>query len=247
MSQPQNPLSDLKGKSVYGRDGEKVGKITDFYFDAVSGEPEWFKVGTGLFGGKHFAVPVRGYSVADDGVYVPFSSSRIGDAPDSDGDGFAKHESELYAHYGVTRDDRTQPQSVRAGNAASPEPLASQSGDYSVGLRSVDSGTVRLRKSVDTQPISQDVKVKRETARIEREELNEPVTDAEIGEREIELTFRHEEAFFEKQVMARERVTLSKSIEEGTQRLEGTAQIPAGVMEVASPGSSEEAHRAGNS
>lgn len=234
MSHSRNPLSDLKGKNVYGRDGEKVGKITDFYFDNETDEPVWFKVGSGLFGSKHYAIPVRGYSVSEDGVYVPYSSSRIEDSPEVDGDGMARREAELYAHYGFSRDDAL-------------ETLPQDAADRRIGIRDVETGTVRLHKWVETQPVREEVKVQRETARIERQELDEPVTDAEIGEREIELTFRHEEAFFEKTVMARERVTLSKSIEERTEVLEGRADQAPGVYDPTGSASRvEEVHHARN-
>ena len=40
------------GRDAYDADGDKVGEITDIYYDDVTGRPEWVAVKTGLFGMK---------------------------------------------------------------------------------------------------------------------------------------------------------------------------------------------------
>jgi uncharacterized protein (TIGR02271 family) len=252
-------LTQLRGKTVYGRDGEKVGKVEDFYVDEETGEPEWMGLGTGFFGTKHVIVPVAGYSIRDEDVYVPYEKDMIKDAPDIDSDEIDEERGgQLYEYYGLRRNyyqDEGQRgaqsgtgmtgqtgtsmsgqsqapmtgQSENEMTGRSQAPMTSQESsqsvtrheeDLHVGTRNVEAGRVRLRKWVETQPVSEDVQLRRETARIERQPLNEPATNADLGEREIELTLEREEPVVEKQVMAKERVTLNKDVEERIERVE---------------------------
>ena len=52
-----NELSTLPGTTVYGTDGEKIGRAGQVYVDDQSGEPEWVTVNTGLFGTNETFVP----------------------------------------------------------------------------------------------------------------------------------------------------------------------------------------------
>ena len=82
-----------------------------------------------------------------------------------------------------------------------------------VGKREVPAGTARLRKWVETQPVETDVELQRETVRVQREPIDQPVGDAEFGEQEIEVPLRAEEAVVQKQAVAKERVSLEKDVE----------------------------------
>lgn len=84
-----------------------------------------------------------------------------------------------------------------------------------VGTTRRDAGRVRLRKWVQTEPVSETVTTHRETARVERE----PITDAnidratagpEISEEEHEIQLSAEEAVVEKTAVPKERVRLAK-------------------------------------
>ena len=88
-----------------------------------------------------------------------------------------------------------------------------------VGTRSRDAGRVRLRKYVETEPVSETVITRRETAHVERE----PITDANVGramegpdisEEEHEMQLTAEEAVVEKQAVPKERVRLEKDVVE---------------------------------
>ena len=82
-----------------------------------------------------------------------------------------------------------------------------------MGKRATEAGRVRLRKWVETVPVQEDVEVRRETARVEREPIEQPVSGAEIGEEEVEVPLRSEEPVAEKTAVARERVRLEKDVE----------------------------------
>ena len=85
-----------------------------------------------------------------------------------------------------------------------------------VGTRDVEAGRARLRKWVETEPVEADVEVRHETARVTTEQLNEPVSSAEIGEEDIEVPLRAEEAVVEKRAVAKERIGLEKNVESET-------------------------------
>jgi uncharacterized protein (TIGR02271 family) len=87
--------------------------------------------------------------------------------------------------------------------------------ELDVGTRQTETGRVRLRKHVVTEPVETTVEVQREEVRLERE----PITDAnrgealsggDITEEEHEVTLRAEEPVVEKQVVPKERVRLDK-------------------------------------
>ena len=86
-----------------------------------------------------------------------------------------------------------------------------------VGTRQTETGRVRLRKYVVSEPVQTSVNVEREEVRIERE----PITDANVGqatsgpdlsEEEHEVTLRAEEPVVEKRVVPKERVRLDKDV-----------------------------------
>jgi len=53
-----NQIEQVIGQSVYGRDGDKLGKVGQVYLDDETGKPEWATVQTGLFGTKESFVPL---------------------------------------------------------------------------------------------------------------------------------------------------------------------------------------------
>jgi stress response protein YsnF/sporulation protein YlmC with PRC-barrel domain len=276
-----NQLMELKGKTIYDRDGEKIGKMEDIYLDNESQEPEWFSVGSGFFGTKHQVIPIQGYSMREDGLQVPYSKDLIKDSPSVDSDEIEPdREMQLYEYYGLQRQNYREPTQSYDPSLARPadddmrrrmadrnlhpsddssrpggdtgiaardaiaqgdrnedrgeigyRSSAGHDGDGNsmvrheeqlrVGTREGEAGRARLRKWVETQPVSEDVQLRRETARIEREPINQTVSNADIGEREVEMKLRREEPVVEKETVARERVSLEKEMDQRTERVTG--------------------------
>ena len=50
--------SALNGAQVYGRDGDKLGKVDAVYYDNHTDQPEWVSIKSGLFGGHISLVPL---------------------------------------------------------------------------------------------------------------------------------------------------------------------------------------------
>jgi len=213
-------LSEARGVPVYDGAGEKIGAVEEIFYDEQTNQPEWLGIGTGFFGTKRVLVPVEGGELREDGLYVPYAKERVKDSPDIDEDEISQEtEHELYAHYGLRYSERRSESGLpegAGGRTAETQAEASvtrSEEELEVGKREVDAGQVRLRKWVETEPAQMDVDLKRETARVTRERVDEPVSDAEIGEEEIEVPLRAEKAVAQKRTVAKERIGVEKDVE----------------------------------
>jgi len=66
-------IGQIIGETVYGSDGDKLGKVGQIYLDDATGRPEWATVQTGLFGNNESFVPVAQAEFNDSGLTVPYS------------------------------------------------------------------------------------------------------------------------------------------------------------------------------
>jgi stress response protein YsnF len=111
------------GRTVYGPDDEKIGKIGQVYLDDETGRPEFATVGTGLFGTSESFIPLDKAQVIEDKVLVPYDKDMVKDAPHVDPDSGAGHahldeaeEERLYQHYGMSYSppfDRSDPTTAK--------------------------------------------------------------------------------------------------------------------------------------
>ncbi|MFE3740608.1 DUF2382 domain-containing protein [Streptomyces sp. NPDC059134] len=99
-----NNPSSLNGRSVYDRDGDKIGSIGQVYVGDRTGRPEWVTVRTGLFGMKESLVPLSGARRAGEDIHVPYAKDTVKEAPRLDADEHLDpgQEKQLYQHYGLT-------------------------------------------------------------------------------------------------------------------------------------------------
>jgi uncharacterized protein (TIGR02271 family) len=218
---------------VYSRDGEKLGSVEELFVDYETNQPEWIGLGTGLFGTKRALVPVHGAEIRDDSVAVPYAKEQVKESPDIDADEIPEEtERALYSHYGVDYSERRSSTVLPEGGPATGASVGSVGGlasepagtvdegdvvrheeELRVGKRGTEAGRARLRKWVETEPVSEDVTLERETARVEREPIDQPASGAGIGEEEIEVPLRAEEPVVQKETIAKERVGLEKDVE----------------------------------
>jgi uncharacterized protein (TIGR02271 family) len=213
-------LSAMQGAPVYDSDGDKIGAVEEIFYDEQTREPEWIGIGTGFFSMKRVLVPVAGASSTADGVTVPYSKDQVKDSPDIDSDEISQEtEQELYAYYGLEYSERRSGTGLpegrrgRRGKADEEAAVTRHEEELAVGKREADAGGVRLRKWVETEPVQEDVELRRETARVEREPIDQPVSGADIGEEEVEVPLRAEEAVADKRTVAKERVGIEKDVE----------------------------------
>ncbi|MBA2462907.1 MAG: PRC and DUF2382 domain-containing protein [Actinobacteria bacterium] len=207
---------------VYDSAGDKIGSVDEIFYDEQTDKPEWIGIGTGFFGTKRVLVPVQGAELKEDGYYVQFDKDRVKDSPDIDSDEISQEtEQELYSYYGLQYSERRSDTGLPEGGMGRRDrdttdregTVTRSEEELQVGKRDVEAGGARLRKWVETEPVEMDVELKRETARVTREPVDQVVGDADIGEDEIEVRLSEEEAVVQKQAVAKERVGLEKDVE----------------------------------
>jgi uncharacterized protein (TIGR02271 family) len=220
-------ITSWKGLKVLGNDDQKIGTIDEIYVDEDTGKPEWLAVKTGMFGSKVSFVPSTDARSDGSEVRVPFDKDRVKDSPNADADGALSQEEEarLYSHYGYDYSERrsdpgtpSRDTGVVGRDTSGPttdDAMTRSEEELAVGTREVESGRVRLRKHVVTENVTTTVPVSHEEVRVEREPITEANRDAamaggDITEEEHEVTLHAEQPVVEKNVVAKERVRLSK-------------------------------------
>jgi hypothetical protein len=94
-------LADWRGKQLFDRDGEKIGKLEDVYVDVETDEPVFGTVKEGFIGRHLTFVPLYGAVASPDGLQVSVSKEVVQDAPNIEADDELGQpdESELYHHF----------------------------------------------------------------------------------------------------------------------------------------------------
>jgi uncharacterized protein (TIGR02271 family) len=222
-------LSSVPGCTVYGADGEKIGKAGQVYLNDQTGRPEWVTVNTGLFGTNESFVPLLEATFSGDHLEVTYSKDRVKDAPSVQAEGHLDQgdEAELYRYYGLSyRQTDTGPgptQEAQARGAGTGETSAGTTHDamtrseeqLRVGTEKSERGRARLRKYVTTEQQTVSVPVTREEVRVEREPITGDNREAamsgpDISEDEHEVVLHEERAVVDKETHPVERVRLEK-------------------------------------
>ncbi len=220
----ESQIGQISGTTVYGSDGNKIGKAGEVYLDDQTGRPEWVTVNTGLFGTSESFVPLSEATFSGDGLTVPYDKTTVKDAPNLASDGHLSPEDErnLYAYYNVGYDvdaasgsydtvDTTAETTTTTDRTDDAMTLSEER--MQVGKQTREAGRARLRKHVVTENVTETVPVRKERAVLERE----PITDANVGdatsgpdftESEAEVVLHEERPVTEKVVEPVERVRL---------------------------------------
>jgi stress response protein YsnF len=213
MYMDTNEIGRRRGGTVVGPDGEKIGSIDEIYLDRQTGQPEWLAVKTGMFGTKLTFVPLAQAEATGEGLRVPYDKAQVKDAPNVEPDGELSEEEEarLYRHYGLQYGQSTPAVGRDVSGPETDDAMTRSEEELRVGTRSLESGRLRLRKWIESEPVETTVQTRRDVPRIERE----PITDAnreaamsggELTEEEHEVTLYAEEPVVEKRVVPKERV-----------------------------------------
>jgi uncharacterized protein (TIGR02271 family) len=228
-------VASRRGQKLIDVDGNKIGTIEEIYLDDQTNQPEWATVNTGVFGSRTSFAPLAQAQLDDQGLRVPYAKDKVKDAPNVDADGrlTQDEEAELYRYYelhyseapsdtGLPTGGTERPHGQVGGpghdtNAANTDSAMTRSEEQlSVGTRQHEAGKVRLRKYVETEPVSETVQVRHEQARVEREPITDANRDAATsgpafndGE-EHEVALMAEEPVVEKREVPVERVRLDK-------------------------------------
>jgi uncharacterized protein (TIGR02271 family) len=204
-----------RGKTLFDREGSRIGPITDIYADTRTGRPEWAVVDTGLFGAKSTFVPIGEATPTGDDVQVPYQKQLVKDAPklDTDRDLSAADERELWRHYGLDYDAGDDAADRDTSGESTDTAMIRSEEELEVGTARRERGRVRLRKYVTTEEVTTTVPVQREEVRVEREPVTEENLDAatsgpELSEAEHEVVLQEEAPVVERRVVPKERVRL---------------------------------------
>jgi uncharacterized protein (TIGR02271 family) len=92
--------------------------------------------------------------------------------------------------------------------------------ELSIDKHRHETGRVKLRKWVETEPVAMDVELRQETAHVTREPIDQPVADGELGEQEIDVPLHGERPVVQKQTVAKERVGIEKDVSTDPQTVE---------------------------
>ena len=224
----ENAPYDIYDYEIIDANGRRLGRLTGYWVDETTNEPEFASVKTGWFLGKEHLIPIRAGQVDHSAraIRVPYEERLIRDAP-----GFAAdhrltddEEAHVYAHYalgdryargGLGRFGRDAEGTERE---AVDIPLHEES--VQVGKRVVEEGAVRLRKVVRTEVREVPVDLRRERVDIERIPARELQGRGDIATRgeafredEITMTERREEPVVEKSREVVGGVRATKTIE----------------------------------
>ncbi len=187
-----NSTHDLFDYSVTDQAGENLGTLHSMWNNAETGKLEFLGVKTGWLLGSNHVVPADKAQIDGTArtIQVPYPLGLIKDAPTVDADATIsdEQEAEIYRYYGgargtttsiATRTTETAAAGLTAATTATATvaPAKAQTGtakagddievalreeQVKVGKRTVDAGSVRLRKVIRTEVVNQPVEVRRE-------------------------------------------------------------------------------------
>lgn len=93
-------ISDWQGRELIDRDGDRIGRLEDVYYDVETEQPLFGTVKEGLIA-RHFTfVPLGGATIGPDSVQLTVSREQVKTAPNIDlGSSSPIDESSLFHHY----------------------------------------------------------------------------------------------------------------------------------------------------
>jgi len=195
----EDQVPQLRNLPVYAG-GDEIGHVGDIYYDDATGSVACVGVKGDALGFKRQWIPAQGAMLQEDGLYLAYGREQFDDAPGREDDSM---DEDLYNQ-------------VRTHFTRHEEEL-------DVGKERAQVGSVRLRKWVETEPVTAQVELERETAHVTREAVDQPVgrdVDGAFEEQEVEVPLEAEHAVVAKQVVAKERVGLEKGVTRETETVE---------------------------
>jgi sporulation protein YlmC with PRC-barrel domain len=117
MAEQAANVSDWRGKHVVDREGKKVGRLEDVYYDTETDEPVFGTVRQGMLSKRTTFVPLRQVHTSPDWLQVMVTRRQVKDAPslDATGELSGATEAALYEHYGVPYEAPATPSGRRLG------------------------------------------------------------------------------------------------------------------------------------
>src|SRR5512133_815835 len=95
-------IAEWRGRDLVDRDGERIGRLEDVYFDVETDEPQFGTVKEGFIGSHLTFVPLTELTIGPDNLQVPVSKDQVKEAPNialQGGELSQPGEAALYHHY----------------------------------------------------------------------------------------------------------------------------------------------------
>lgn len=230
--------STCVGLPVFAVDGTQFGVVSGMFVQLEDGSASWIEIGD-TASGQSVVAPARGAFVDDDGVDLPHSTETLLSAPYvlHSGELDWADEAQLRRHYGIDHPEGLQgpgpdaavdrpavatEEGVPAETAA---PGADEDGPFvlrseeelRISTETHATGTVRMRKWVETEHVSEEVELHREHLRVESEPIppgNRPSAPEGVvlADAEYVVALHDEHLVATKVAVPREVVRLSKFV-----------------------------------
>lgn len=214
---------DIRGWTVRTADGREAGKVDDLIVDTQAMKVRYMDVeldrkALQLNGDRHVLLPVSEARLDDDKDEVLLGSMNVGQIatlqPYTRGQpittsGPLPSDQDMRQFYG------------RRGGSGDVQRLTLAEEELRIGKRMTEAGEVDIRKTVETEHVSKTVPVMHEEVDIERRKVSPdtPLT-GRLGEQEVRVPLRAEEAVIEKRVVPTEEVVIRKTQVQGEQKVE---------------------------
>jgi uncharacterized protein (TIGR02271 family) len=183
---------DVRGWTVVGRDGERIGEVDDLLIDPARMKVAQLDVD--IKGGDHISVPAEEVEIDRTRREVRIQ----GYAP-------GEYQAATAADSASTRTD---------------ERLTRTEEELRVGTRAVEAGEVVVGKHVETEHQRVPVNLKREEIVIERRPVNRDAGATDIREDQIRVPLMEEEAVVDKRAVVKEELVIGKRVVEEQQTVD---------------------------
>jgi Uncharacterized protein conserved in bacteria len=208
-------LPRLQGLTVFDSEGQRIGDVQRVFYDQATNEPAWITV-RGL-GAREAFVPMAGARVDPSGVTVALRKDVIEGAPviEAGNELNAEDAAKLDRYYtGMLRTAPETPPSAPSEPERSAE-LTSFEERVRVDTEPVESGTVRLHKTVVTEPVETSVPVRHEEVRVERVPASSPTPTPghRFEDETVEVTLHEERPTIAKEAVPVETVRVTAKSE----------------------------------
>jgi hypothetical protein len=95
-------IGEWRGRELVDRNGERIGKLEEVYFDIETDEPQFGTMKEGFLGRHLTLVPLTGITIGPDNLQIPATAEQVKNAPNialQGGELSQSDESALYHHY----------------------------------------------------------------------------------------------------------------------------------------------------
>ena len=177
--------------------GRNTNRITDFFNSIFGHDSDDAKRHTSVGSNAHSIVTVH----AQNGEEAETAASILDDCGAVDVD-------ERATQYGFEK---------TSGNRQNETSIPRMEENLEVGKQTVETGGVRVRSRIVDRPVEENIRLREENVRVERNPVDRPVSSSDMQnfqEREIELTERSEVPVVNKEARVVEEVRVSKEVNE---------------------------------